>query len=240
MDIITGMTGKPHVTSEDHRNIIASIVGDETYIPLMMNQLTPEIVDNCKLKINSGILVHHGCVSIVPNGTYDEVSFEPGTFGTIRYDYVVARYEKDAATGCEKVEWKVIQGVPDAENPTYPEYEEGNMQEGDLVDECPVFAIRMDGTKAYVYKYGMPSLYNLDYLITLRTKDKQELKEKLKEINEEINEKIDESASYLADGMISANVTNVIYYLRKVMATQGIEEEENRPMLDMTEAFKTT
>ncbi len=39
----------------------------------------------------------------------------------------------------------MIQGTPAAEDPVAPEYTEGNLQEGDLVDDCPVFEAHLDG-----------------------------------------------------------------------------------------------
>ena len=41
--------------------------------------------------------------------------------------------------------WVVIQGTPAASDPVAPAYTEGNMQEGDLTDDCPVFEVHLDG-----------------------------------------------------------------------------------------------
>lgn len=39
----------------------------------------------------------------------------------------------------------MIMGTPDAESPVAPAYTEGNLQDGDLVDDCPVFEVHLDG-----------------------------------------------------------------------------------------------
>ena len=36
-------------------------------------------------------------------------------------------------------------GTPAESNPTVPEYTKGNLQEGDLVDDCPAFEVHFDG-----------------------------------------------------------------------------------------------
>ena len=88
---------------------------------------------------------HHGNISCVELGTYDEVTIQNGTQGMKRIDLIVNRYSKNAETGIEKNEWIVIRGTPNASSPAAPAYIEGNLQEGDLVDDCPVFEVHLDG-----------------------------------------------------------------------------------------------
>lgn len=152
MKITTGATGKNHVTSENHRNIIASLAGNGSYIANILEMLEPEAAPNNKIKIASGALIHHGCVGEVPEGSYDEVPFESGTTGTKRIDLIVARYKKDPNTNYEEMDWHVIQGTPDASNPAIPAYTVGNMQSGDLVDDCPFCKIILDGVNVSVKK----------------------------------------------------------------------------------------
>lgn len=150
MQITTGATGKNHVTSENHRNIIASLAGTGSYIANILDKLEPEAAPNNKVKIASGALIHHGCVGEVAEGTYDEVPFEAGTPGMKRVDLVVARYKKDPNTNYEEMDWYVIQGTPDTSNPVTPAYIEGNMQTGDLTDDCPFCKIILDGVNVEV------------------------------------------------------------------------------------------
>ena len=88
---------------------------------------------------------HHGNLSIVDIGTYDEVTIQNGTQGMKRIDLIVNRYTKNDETGIEENEWIVLMGTPDAESPVAPAYTEGNLQNGDLVDDCPVFEVHLDG-----------------------------------------------------------------------------------------------
>ena len=90
-------------------------------------------------------MFHHGNVSTVELGTYDEVTIQNGTQGMKRIDLVVNRYTREESSGIEKNEWIVIQGTPHASSPAVPDYTEGNLQEGDLVDDCPYLEVHLDG-----------------------------------------------------------------------------------------------
>ena len=62
-----------------------------------------------------------------------------------RIDLIVNRYTRNAETEVENCSWEVIQGTPVASNPAVPAYTSGNLQNGDLVDECPAFEVHYDG-----------------------------------------------------------------------------------------------
>lgn len=145
MEIVSGRVGKPHVTSQQFRQIIEGIVGDGSCILPSGENLEPELVSNNSLKIRSGMMCHHGNVSSVKIGTYDEVELTNGTQGMKRIDLVVNRYTRNKGDNAEKNEWVVIMGTPAESNPTAPEYTKGNLQEGDLVDDCPAFEVHFDG-----------------------------------------------------------------------------------------------
>ena len=74
------------------------------------------------LKIRSGMMAHHGCISCVDIGTYDEVALTNGSQGMKRIDLIVNRYNRNAETEVENCSWKVIQGTPVAGNPAVPAY----------------------------------------------------------------------------------------------------------------------
>ena len=145
MKIISGKTGSPHVTSQQFRQIFEGIIGGESCILPCGESLTPELQTNNSLKIRSGLMYHHGNLSTVELGTYDEVTIQNGTQGMKRIDLVVNRYTREEESGTEENEWIVIQGTPHASSPTVPDYTEGNLQDGDLVDDCPYLQVHLDG-----------------------------------------------------------------------------------------------
>lgn len=145
MKIVSGRTGTPHVTSQQFRQMLEGIIGQGSYIITSGENLKPELSSNNLLKIRSGMMAHHGCISCVDIGTYDEVTLTNGSQGTKRIDLIVNRYTRNAETEVENCSWKVIQGTPVASNPAAPAYTSGNLQDGDLVDDCPAFEVHYDG-----------------------------------------------------------------------------------------------
>lgn len=145
MELITGTAKTPHVTSTQHRSIYEMIIGEGSYILGKGELLKPELQSNNVLRIRSGMLCHHGSISEVKQNTYDEVNIGNGSQGMKRIDLVVARYTKNPETEIETMTWEVIQGTPAADSPVAPAYTEGNMQDGDLTDDCPLFEVHLDG-----------------------------------------------------------------------------------------------
>lgn len=145
MKIVSGRTGSPHVTSQQFRQMLEGIIGQGSYIITSGENLKPELSSNNLLKIRSGMMAHHGCISCVDIGTYDEVTLTNGSHGMKRIDLIVNRYTRNAETEVENCSWEVIQGTPVASNPAVPAYTSGNLQNGDLVDECPAFEVHYDG-----------------------------------------------------------------------------------------------
>ena len=161
MEIVSGLGEKPHVTSQQFRQILEGTIGQKSYIVTSGENLEPELAANNLLKIRSGMMSHHGNVSSVKIGTYDEVELTNGSQGMKRIDLVVNRYTRNAETNIEKNEWVVIMGTPVASNPVAPAYTVGNMQKGDLVDDCPVFELHYDGINVTEVKKMLSVLPNV-------------------------------------------------------------------------------
>lgn len=164
MEIVSGRTGKPHVTSQQFRQLIEGTVGQESCILTSGENLEPELASNNSVKIHSGMLAHHGNISSVKIGTYDEVGLSNGSQGMKRIDLVVCRYTKNAETEVENCDWVVIMGTPAASNPVAPAYTVGNLQDGDLVDDCPIFEVHYDGINVTEVKKLVPVVSNLTEL----------------------------------------------------------------------------
>lgn len=161
MEIVSGLGEKPHVTSQQFRQILEGTVGQKSYIVTSGENLEPELAANNLLKIRSGMMSHHGNVSSVKIGTYDEVELTNGSQGMKRIDLVVNRYTRNAETNIEKNEWVVIMGTPVASNPVAPAYTVGNLQKGDFVDDCPVFELHYDGINVTEVKKLLSVLPNV-------------------------------------------------------------------------------
>lgn len=112
MEIITGYTGKPHVTSEQDRDVNIGVVGKGSYVLQTGMQLAAEVSSNNEIKIRDGVLMHQGCTASIKKNTYDSLIIVNGSQGMKRIDLIVARYEKNQDNGIESLDLKVIQGTP--------------------------------------------------------------------------------------------------------------------------------
>lgn len=205
MEIVSGRTGSPHVTSQQFRQLVEGTVGQESYILTSGENLEPELASNNILKIRSGMMSHHGNISSIKIGTYDEVELTNGSQGMKRIDLVVNRYTRNAETNVEANNWVVITGTPVASDPAVPAYTVGNLQEGDLTDDCPVFEVHYDGLNVTEIKKLLDVADNLGKMKT----ELAELNGKSGTlISADQNNPITEYQLYKMGKMVVFNVTN--------------------------------
>ena len=145
MEIITGYTGKPHVTAEQDRDVNEGIFDTGSFVLKTGSQLATELVSNNEIKVRDGVLVIQGCTAAIKKNTYDPVTIANGSQGMKRIDLIVARYNKNEETKIEEVMLKVIQGTPNASTAAVPTYKTGDIQSGDLVADMPLYKVTLDG-----------------------------------------------------------------------------------------------
>ena len=145
MKIWTGHTGEAHITAELFRTLLIGIFGMGSYIFQVWEKFEHTLESNNSLLIKRGMMIHHGNVSYVNEKTGDHVTITNGTQGMKRIDLIVNRYKREELSGKESNEWVHIPGTPDASDPKPPAYNNGNVMEGALIDDCPVFQIELDG-----------------------------------------------------------------------------------------------
>ena len=145
MEIITGYTGKPHVTAEQDRDVNEGIFDTGSFVLKTGSQLAAELVSNNEIKVRDGVLVIQGCTAVIKINTYDPVTIANGSQGMKRIDLIVARYNKNEETKIEEVMLKVIQGTPNASTAAVPTYKTGDIQSGDLVADMPLYKVTLDG-----------------------------------------------------------------------------------------------
>lgn len=171
METLTGHTGEAHVTAAQFRMLLSSIWGTGSYILPVGDKLEYTLESNNLLVVKTGMMIHHGNVSLVKSESGDQVTLTNGTQGMKRIDLVVNRYSLDESTGIESNEWVHIPGTAVASNPVAPAYTEGNVMDGDLVDDCPVFQIELDGLNVVNITKLIPEHPGLQRQITGDTAD---------------------------------------------------------------------
>lgn len=145
MNLITGKLGQNHFTSTQHRNIFRSIVGNGSLIASNVGAaMETSITDFNQISIADGLLFHQGCAFEIPYGEVETVEVSNGTQGYSRIDAIVLRWTKNSS-GIEAAEWVVIEGTPTTGTPTAPQITPGNMNEGDLQDDCLFALAKIEG-----------------------------------------------------------------------------------------------
>lgn len=195
MEIVSGRTGSPHVTSQQFRQLVEGTVGQESYILTSGENLEPELASNNILKIRSGMMSHHGNISSIKIGTYDEVELTNGSQGMKRIDLVVNRYTRNAEANVEANNWVVITGTPVASDPAVPAYTVGNLQKGDLTDDCPVFEVHYDGLNVTEIKKLLDVADNLG-----------KMKKELAELNGKSGKLIENQSDYQVYTLLGGKV----------------------------------
>ena len=145
MEIITGYVGKPHVTSEQDRDVHIGMIGSGSYVLQTGKQMAAEISSNNEIKVRDGVLMHQGCAASIKKNTYDSLGIVNGSQGMKRIDLVVARYERNKNTGVESLTLKVLKGTPASANPATPAYTTGDIQAGDYIADMPMYKVTLDG-----------------------------------------------------------------------------------------------
>ena len=146
MEIITGYRGTPHLTSEKERRLIRGIFGSDSVVLASGNQLEAQVLNNSTIQIKDGDLIQKGALGGISKGSTEDVTIESGSSGYNRIDLICCRYEKDADTRIESMSLVVIKGTQTSgDSPTVPSYIDGDIANGDLVDEFPLYQVRLTG-----------------------------------------------------------------------------------------------
>ncbi len=164
MEIITGYTGKPHVTAEQDRDINIGMFGSSSYVLEAGMQLKAEVSSNNEIKIRDGVLLHQGCAASIKKNTYDSLTIINGSQGMKRIDLIVARYEKNQDDGTEKITLKVLQGTPAETSPAVPAHTTGDIQAGDTVADMPLYQVVIDGLNITELKKVFETIGNISQL----------------------------------------------------------------------------
>ena len=146
IELVTGYRGKSHVTADDARSYNAGTVGKGVYVLPEGEEMAVEMIDANTLRVHSGTLLCQGCQSRIRSGEYVDVKIKNGSQSMKRNDIVVARYEKQSAEPrTESMVLKVIEGTPASGTATDPSHAEGDILDGDLVAEFPLWRVPLDG-----------------------------------------------------------------------------------------------
>ena len=145
MHLVTGYAGQAHVTAADHGSFYAALVGSGSYVMDKGNKFALSKISNNLIRILDGDLLMQGRHIRIPDAAYVELAVENGTQGYKRSDLVCVRYTKDSDTGVEESNLVILRGNPVAASPADPAYVTGNILDGDLQHDFPLYRLNFNG-----------------------------------------------------------------------------------------------
>lgn len=145
LHLVTGYSGKAHITSADQGAFHVAMLLGGNYVLNRGNKFAANIVSNNLIEVLDGELIMQGRYARVNSGAKMEAVIENGTQDYKRNDLIVARYTKDAVTAVESIDLVVIKGTPSETEAVDPEYTEGNILDGELVADFPLYRVPLDG-----------------------------------------------------------------------------------------------
>ena len=145
MKIITGKTGKPHVTSADDRALHRAEWDGNGFLSVSQ---PPVLVNSTTLRVYPCDIMFQGCHARV-TGTYEDLTFPSGETGKKRIDMLVARYTM-SEKGLEDMSLLILTGqsVESSQEPQLPVYETGIIANNVSVADMPLYKIVHDGINA--------------------------------------------------------------------------------------------
>ncbi len=144
VNIVTGMTGTEHITSDDFRAMNAALFGNGKYVLPYGTKFSTEIISNNQIRVSDGMCINQGTQMGIELTDYTDVVIENGISGASRNDIIVMRYTRNVDTSMEDADLVVIKGASGAVA-NDPEIVSGNILDGgDLIDDMPLFRVRIE------------------------------------------------------------------------------------------------
>ena len=143
--LVTGFKGEEHIQSADQGSFNASFFGEGEFVMEAGNQCEASILDNNTVRILDGDILMQGRHIRIPSNTYIDVNIKTGTAGVNRNDLIVMEYSKDANSGIETADLKVIQGVASEGTATNPSVVTGDILGGAAFNQMPMYRVKVEG-----------------------------------------------------------------------------------------------
>lgn len=162
MKIVTGYTGKPHVTSDDAASLNRGIFGNgkDYILAAVKNQCAASIGSDGKtITIAEGDVVIDGVHARITAA--ETVTISNGTQGKYRNDLIVARYTKNASTAVENVSLVLITGTAGT-TAVDPSHNTGIIANGALIRDAVLYRVSLYGNNIQSITQVTPYYYAVD------------------------------------------------------------------------------
>lgn len=142
--LVTGYYGYEHIKSADQRAFNAAFFGDGQNVLDFGNKFAASIIDNNTVRIADGEGMMFGGHFRIETNSCEDVTITTGTAGTNRIDLICVTYKKNETDGTEQTYLEVIKGTA-ANSPTIPAYTTGNLLEGAIFNQMPLYKVTISG-----------------------------------------------------------------------------------------------
>lgn len=206
MHLITGRQGTDHVTSANEGFKNSKIFGEGNIIFDAQGDFYARKIDDNTIRVSKGQGMMNG--RAFENLEDTDLTIMTGTVALKRIDLICVRYEKNPNTELEKVELVVITGQKSVSEPTAPQYNAGNILNGDRIVDFPLYEVYINGlvidsvTALFELHSGLVDELRVD--VEKLKSDVEGLNNNVEELNnnvESLNNNVEIIESYL-DGMI--------------------------------------
>ena len=143
--LVTGYAGYGHIQSEDDGAFNAAFFGNGQYVMESGNMFGGSIIDNNTVRILDGDLLMYGRHTRIMPDTYEDVTITTGAAGVNRIDLICMTYSKNENDGTEAAYLEVIQGAESTGTASIPEYTDGNILEGAILNQMPLYKVSIEG-----------------------------------------------------------------------------------------------
>jgi hypothetical protein len=145
LHLVTGYSGKAHITSADQGLFNAGYIGHDEYVLANGRRFDAEILSNNAIRIYDGSLLMNGRCVHLEASTYLDAVIENGSQSRYRNDLIVMRYTKDTSTGVESVGLVVIKGTTSSGDAIDPVYNTNSILNGEAIHDMPLYRVMLSG-----------------------------------------------------------------------------------------------
>lgn len=144
VELITGRSGRDHISSNHARMLNAGIYGADHYLLKQLSWDTPPSMQDANtVIIPPRVLMMNGAQVVIDQA--ETVTIQSGSQGQKRSDIIVCRYSLDTSTGYETATLQAIKGTPAGGTPEDPAIETDSIIGGAIVHDMPICRINLDG-----------------------------------------------------------------------------------------------
>lgn len=163
MKLVTGHSGKNHVTASDDASRSVALIGSGDYVLDKGSMFAYEISSNNLIVLSGGDAVFQGRHCRTEADERENCVIENGTQDQIRHDLICIEYTMK--NNVESTRIVVIKGTPGTTGAD-PAYVTGNIEEGATKHHMPLYRVILEGlniksvTPIYKIRHRIPNFFS--------------------------------------------------------------------------------